>query len=108
MSPSKEELRQLEVERLRGLELKDDLSWVLSTVQGRRFYARLVYELGALQVQGYHQDARQHAFHDGQRQVGVALDREAFLVDREGWAAMHRERLERLRAQELPKQLAGE
>lgn len=85
-----------ERERLQREQHAADLKAVLELPQGRRFVSRLIFEHGALEEQGYSADARQHAFHDGQRAVGIALNREARLVDRRLWALLHQERITRL------------
>ena len=84
-------------DELTRAERRADLQAVLSTPEGRRVLERLVFEFGALQEQTYHPDPHQRAFHDGQRAVGITLDRELYLTAQDGWARMHAERLERLR-----------
>lgn len=72
-------------------------SKVLGLPEGRRVLELLVFEFGGLQEQAHASDSHQRSFNDGQRQVGIALDRELYAVDREGWARMHAERIQRLR-----------
>lgn len=85
--------RREERERLQREQHAADLKAVLELPQGRRLVSRLIFEHGALQEQGYSPDARQHAFHDGQRAVGIALDREVRRVDARLWKLMHQERI---------------
>lgn len=80
-------------EKLQREQHAADLKAVLELPQGRRFVLRVIFEHGALQEQGYTPDARQHAFHDGQRAVGIELDREVQRADRRLWQLMHQERL---------------
>ena len=84
-------------ERLAREQLKADLSETLSTPAGRRTLEHIVYELGGLQSIAFAADARQHAFNEGQRRVGIELDRELERADVDRWAQMHFEHLERIR-----------
>lgn len=88
-----------ERERLAREQARADLKWLLEQPQGRRTLRRLIFEHGGMQEQGFTQDARQHAFHDGQRQVGISLDRELKQADRRLWALMHQERITELGAE---------
>lgn len=93
--------RRKEREQQQREQNKADLKAVLETPQGRRFISRLLFEHGGLQAQGFTSDARQHAFHDGQRAVGVALEREVKAADLRLWALMHQERITDI-ASQLP------
>lgn len=93
MASHDEVARREERERLQREQHAADLKAVLELPQGRRFVSRLLFEHGALQEQGYSPDSRQHAFHDGQRAVGIALDREVRLAAPQLWALMHQERI---------------
>lgn len=76
-----------------------DLVEVLQTSTGRRFVARVVYELGGLKALGFNVDPHLRDFQQGQRAVGVALEKEVRRVDVALWARMENERTEQLRAE---------
>lgn len=85
--------RRREREELQRTQRRSDLRAVMSTPEGRRFVARLIYEHGALNELGFHTDARQHAFNDGQRSVGWHLEAEVRREARDAWALMEHERI---------------
>lgn len=98
-SAIEQELAQRELhQRLEREQNRDDLKFLLSTPQGQRVLTRVVFEFGGLQQIAYSPDARQHALNEGQRTVGAAMEREIFMADRDGWARMHAERIEKIRS----------
>lgn len=84
---TEQEKRELRLKEARH-QRTNDLKHVLSSLEGRRVMGRLVYEFGALQTLGYDSDARQHAFNDGTRAVGIGLFRDLLHADRDGWKLM--------------------
>lgn len=84
-------------ERLKREQLTADLVAVLSDPAGRRVMEHIVYELGALEVLSYAPDSRQHAFNEGQRAVGLTLNRELEQASVELWVKMRDERNTRIR-----------
>ena len=98
MSDNEQELEKRAAEEKQAREqLAADLARVMSEPAGRRVLEHIVYELGALQVLAFAVDQRQHAYNEGQRAVGVALNRELERADVDGWARLHEDRLARIR-----------
>lgn len=89
---TREELEQdySEIEERRRI---DDLRAVLSSQQGRRVIARIVYALaGSEDVVGFGATDSDRAFHDGGRRVGQALALEAWTVAPDHWRQARAER----------------
>lgn len=59
----------------------DDLRWVLSTEQGRRFVLRLIESEAQLHSLSFGGDERATCFREGQRSVGAWLLEESKRVD---------------------------
>lgn len=97
LEQERERAKREERERLDREQLVADLTEVLSLSAGRRVLEHVVYDLGALQMLSFAVDPRQHAYNEGQRAVGVALNRELERAAVDRWAQMHFERLERIR-----------
>jgi hypothetical protein len=52
---------------------EDDLQWVASTPQGRRFLARMIYRWGHLEEQSEKGEERSTSFNEGQRCLAIHL-----------------------------------
>lgn len=83
--------------RLRQAQREDDIRHVLSTPHGRRFYWRVISELGDIHGLALDADPRTAAVVEGRRAVGVSLYQEAQRIDADLHLAMVTEALEQQR-----------
>lgn len=82
-----DELRGADAEQKRRRQIRDDLGWVMSSKQGRRFIARLLATTGVeLPVFNSNGSTMNHT--EGRRSIGVELLQELKTQHRDAWLRM--------------------
>jgi hypothetical protein len=77
---------------------EDDLQWVASTAQGRRFLARMIYRWGHLEEQSEKGEERSTSFNEGQRSIAIHLKSALDKASPRNHDLMVLERMDELRA----------